>query len=198
MNETELDRLLNSWESPAPPKSMRDRLRTRFPHVERNWLPRPLRWGLVTLFASAVLTVAVAQTSNSWGSPIHDWFGAFHQGIALFVNSHRSLLLTTEIRQSQPKVYVDGQLAGPLNYGNGRAFRIQVPGGDVYAVMFFRVPERFQESGHLPGPWVKAGLVHDNLIEFAAGTHQVRIECNTSLSWGGNAVYVMREEPQAN
>src|SRR5215469_10898053 len=58
MNDTELDRWLDSWEAPAPPPSWRQELRARFPRAERRRFAGPLRGVLV--IAVAVVTIVWA------------------------------------------------------------------------------------------------------------------------------------------
>lgn len=68
MNDNELDRLLNSWNVPAPTRALRDGLRARFPQAERVGFIRPLRWALVIILASvalAVVTMAVGEAAQN-------------------------------------------------------------------------------------------------------------------------------------
>jgi hypothetical protein len=55
MNDTELDRLLDTWETPEPPPSLREGLRARFPQADRPRFARPLGWVLVIAVASVTL-----------------------------------------------------------------------------------------------------------------------------------------------
>ena len=193
MNDTELDQLLNTWEAPSPPQSLRDRLRARFPRAERTRFPRPLRWGLVTLFASAALTFAVAQTGERHGDALMRAVHMHIRGLMMMVDAHRASFLVQEVRNAQPKVYVDGQPAPPLEYGHASSLRVQIPGDGTYSVIFFDVDSVHAAADGSPSPWVKAGRVHDNLIEFEAGGRQVRIEFNGPLPTGGLPVYVRRQ-----
>ena len=69
MNDTELDRLLDTWEAPAPPPSLRQGLRARFPRIERPRFRRPLGWALVIAVATITLATGIPQSGeNVWGS----------------------------------------------------------------------------------------------------------------------------------
>src|SRR5208337_4084981 len=65
MNDSELDGLLESWEAPAPPASLREGLRARFPRAERRGFARPLRWALAIAVASATLGIGMEQMGES-------------------------------------------------------------------------------------------------------------------------------------
>lgn len=187
MNDNELDRLLNAWEAPAPPELMRQRLRARFPRAERTQFAGPLKWALVGL-CSLGLTIAIAQTGESHGDVVMHMVDHVYTVFIFTVDGHRASLIRNEIRQSQPKVYVDGQPAGPLEYRGGATLVVHMPEGGVYAISTVRYMDRFS-PGRGQG-WVEAGHIRGNLIEFAAGAHQVRIVCNSSIVDGERPVFV--------
>lgn len=189
MNDTELDRLLDTWEAPAPPESMRQRLRARFPQAERIGFPRPLKWVLAGL-CTLGLTIAIAQTGEGHGDVVMHVVDHVYTVFIFTVDSHRASLIRNEIRESQPRVYVDDRLADPLEYRGGATLVVHVPGAGVYAASMIRYVDRFS-PGRGQG-WVKAGRAHDNLIEFEADGHSVRIECNRPLAAGGLPVYIRR------
>lgn len=180
MNDTDLDRLLDTWKAPAPAQSLRDGLRARFPRSERRTFPVRLRWGLATLFASAALTAAIAQTGNSHGDFVMHAVHHIYGGLTLMVESHRAAFLRSAIRQSQPKVYIDGQPAAPPEYRGGSTVVVKIPGEGVYAVLLFRHMDLLSPFQGFSG-WTKAGIFHHNIIEFEAGDKQVRIECGSSI-----------------
>ncbi len=192
MNDTELDRLLNTWEAPAPPHSLRDRLRARFPRAERTGFGWPLKWALVGL-CSLGLTIAVAQTGESHGDALLRAVHMHIRGLMMMVDAHRATFMRNAIRESQPRVYVDGQLAAPLEYGNSSSLLVQVPGDGVYGVLLFDIS--WTPSGQGMG-FVEAGSVHGSVIEFQAGGKQVRIECNQSVVDGERPVWVRRQPGQ--
>ena len=76
------------------------------------------------------------------------------------------------IRQSDPRVYADGQLLPPLEYGHAATMVVRVPGEGVYSIISY--------PGGLTG-WVEAGHIHGSVIEFKAGSRQIRIEYNKSV-----------------
>jgi hypothetical protein len=186
MNDTELDRLLDTWEAPASPPSLRERLRARFPRTERRKLTRPLGWVLVAAAASLTLAIGMEQTrTNPWDFQIGEIFQRLHMHLYEAFEAHRAAYLRSEIRAADPKVYVDGQPAPPLEYGGGARMDVQVPGDGVYSVLIYSLA---------PAGWAKAGRIHGNVIEFQAGTRQVRIECNRQIVSDNRPVFVRRRQ----
>lgn len=189
MNDTELDRLLDAWDAPAPAQSLRDGLRARFPRAERIRFARPLRWGLVALPAFAAVAMATAQSGRGhWD----DVFGALYDRMNQMVDAHRTVFIVAEIRGSEPKVYVDGELAAPLEYGNTGSLRVQIPGEGAYSVTVYRYMKQVAVDVNMNG-WTEAGTFHGNVLEFEAGGKQVRIECNRSIIDGDRPVFVRRQ-----
>lgn len=173
MNDTELDRLLDTWEAPAPPLSLREGLRAGFPRAERRSFARPLRWVLVIAIASATLAIGMEQSGqNSWNFGLVRAFNRVYESVIEGFEAWRATAIVARIRQSEPKVYVDGQLAAPLEYGHAATMDVRVPGEGVYSIIAY--PAR------LTG-WVEAGRIHANTIEFQAGGKQVRIECTQPI-----------------
>lgn len=180
MNDTELDRLLDAWEAPAPTQSLREGLKARLPQPKRRTLPVRLRWGLVTLFASAALTVAIAQTGDSHADFVMHAVHHVYAGLTLMVESHRAAFLRSAIRQSNPKIYIDGRPAAPLEYRGGSTLAVHIPGEGVYFVMLFRQMDLLSSFQGFSG-YKLAGSFHGHIIEFEAGGKQVRIECGSSI-----------------
>jgi hypothetical protein len=207
MNDTELDRLLDAWQPPAPSPSLRlavqrgartledtgplpngrgsDQSRDRKGAVlpERRRFVRPLRWVLVALaVASAALAVAMEQSSEPVSDyPIVRLLGRIYEHIADALEAHRAIALVWQIRLSDPKVYVDGQPAAPLQSRHANVLRVQVPGDGPYLVTFW--------SRGLQG-WTEAGRVHGSAIEFQAGAHHVVIQCSRPLGSSDTPVFV--------
>ena len=191
MNETELDRLLDSWTAPAPSPFLREGLRARFPRAERRRFTRPLRWVLLTAAASVMLAIGMGQSSgNPWDfrvvSVLNQLYENFLNGLAAW----QSTSIVAQIRQSEPKVYVEGQLVAPLAYGPAARMDVQVPGDGVYFITSYPMPRR-QADGR-PTGWVEAGHIHGNVIEFQAGSKQVRIECNKPIVDADRPVFALR------
>jgi hypothetical protein len=185
MNDSELDRLLDTWEAPAPPRRLRENVRARYPQVT----PRRFRGRMwLTLAAAAAVcgTLAVGMEQNAGGfaeNPIlrtvGGWYDAFLDG----VHSWHAHFTSVQIRNSDPKVYVDGELSGTLEFGNAATMIVTIPGSGVYSL---------ETHGELDG-WVKAGRIRGNSIEFTVDGKQVRIECNQPITHPDRPVFVRRQ-----
>jgi len=195
MNDTELDRLLDTWEAPAPPPSLREGVRGRFPRAEPRRSARPLGWALVFVVvfvvASAALAIGMEQSdTNPWDFQLVGVLNRFYQNVMVAFEAHRATYIRDQIRQSQPKVYVDGQLVAPLQYGPAARMDIKVPGEGVYSIVSYPMHSH-QADGGLTG-WVEAGRIHGNVIEFQAGSKQVRIECDKPIVDTDRPVFALR------
>ncbi len=182
MNETELDRLLDTWKAPAAPAALRDSLRARFPRVERRTFANPLRWAVAIAAISAALAIGMENREEPFEPQVARFVNRLYEKFMVAFETWRAPRLVVEIRQSDPKVYVDGQLAAPLEYGGGASLNVHVPGDGVYSIITISHPR-------LTG-WVEAGKIHGNVIEFRAGSKQVRIECNKPLVDWDRPVFV--------
>ena len=191
MNDTELDRLLDTWEPPAPPPSFREDLRARFPRAERPRFARSLGWVLMIALASLTLAIGTGQSGGSLrDSRIVRILSQLYETCLEGLEAWQATSIVAQIRQSQPRVYVDGQLAGPLRYGHGSRMDVQVPGDGTYSITSFPIPSHRADGG--PTGWVEAGHIRGNLIEFQAGGKQVRIECNKPIVGSDRPVFAMR------
>ena len=180
MNDTELDGLLDSWEAPPPPRSLREGLRARFPRAERRRITRPLRWVLVAAAASVTLAIGMEQTGASpWDFRIGQTFTGMYEHIMQMVDTHWAPYTRNKIRSSDPKVYVDGKLSEPVQFMHATRMDVDVPGEGVYSIILVRGLKGFAE----------AGRIHDNVIEFQAGKKQVRIECNSQIVHSDRPVF---------
>ena len=189
MNETELDRLLNTWEAPVPSRRLREDLRARFPRAERRRFARPLGWVLAIAVASVTLAVGMEQSgANPWDfrfTRVLNHLNHLYQGLMESFEPRMARSIVAEIRQSEPKVYVDGQLGATLEYDHAATMNVQVPGDGVYSIM------SISSRGGLTG-WVEAGRIHGNVVEFKAGGRQIRIECNKAIVDADRPVLVRR------
>jgi len=187
MNEAELDRLLDAWEAPEPPASLRAGLRARFPRAERRRFAGPLRWGL----AIAILTVALAgmaQTgADSRDNPLVGVLTHLYSHFLRGLELRRGASIANQIRQSNPRVYVDGQAAAPLEYAPASRMDVQVPGEGVFSLVPYRMPPD-------SGGWIEAGRIHENAIEFRARGRRVRIVCDKPIVDSDLPVFV-RQRP---
>jgi hypothetical protein len=187
MNDTELDRLLVSWKAPTPPPSLREGIRARFPRAERWGSVRPLRWVLAMVIACVALAFGMAQGSeHSWHSAIGDFINQAYESFLEGIEVRQATGILAKIRQSEPRVYVDGQLVAPLEYGPADGMDVQVPGEGVYAIIIYRLAH-----SEMTG-WVRAGNIHGSVIEFQAGGKQVRIECNKPIVDSDRPVFARR------
>jgi len=184
MNDTELDRLLDTWEAPPPP-TMREGLRARFPRTERRRLARPLTWVLVLAAASAMLAIGMEQsTDNPWNVQFSRVLNRLYEGFVQSVEAWRATSIVARIRQSDPKVYLDGHLLPPLEYGHAATIAVRVPGEGVYSIISY-------PRG--PTGWVEVGSIHGSVIEFKVGSRQVRIECNKPIVDSDRSVFARRQ-----
>jgi hypothetical protein len=198
MNDTELDQLLDTWHAPAAPRSLRDGLRERFPRAERFGFVRPLRWALAIALASitlAVVTVAIgdaAQSSDSFGDlPVVRFAYRLYENFLQGREARRAERIVAKIRQSEAKVFVDGRLMSPLQYAPAMTMNVLVPEEGLYSISLYRYMQLRTADGR-PTGWVEAGHVHANMIEFQAGSKQVRIVCNQPIVDSDRPVFAMR------
>jgi hypothetical protein len=198
MNDNELDRLLDTWDAPTPAQSLRQGLRARFPRAERLGFARPLRWALAILLISVglattvALGVGMAQNIDSLGdSALVRILTQMYENFLEAREARRAASIVATIRQSEPKVYVDGRLVAPLEYGPAARMDVQVPGDGMYSIISYRFMKRQTADGR-PTGWVEAGHIHGNVIEFQAGGKQVRIECNKPIVDRDRPVFATR------
>ena len=198
MNDTELDQLLDTWHAPAAPRSLRDGLRARFPPAERPGFVRPLRWALAIAFASialAVVTLAIgqaAQSVDSYGDlPVVRFVYRLYENFLQGREARRAERIVAKIRESEPKVYVDGRVISPLQFAPATTMDVLVPEEGVYSISLYRYMGLRTADGR-PTGWVEAGHVHANMIEFQAGNKQVRIVCNQPIVDSDRPVFAMR------
>jgi len=191
MNDTDLDRLLDTWEAPAPPPSLREDVRGRFPRAEPRRFARPLGWVLVIVVASAALAIGMEQSeANPWDFQLVRVLNRLYEGFMEGLEARQAPYIRDQIRRSQPKVYVNGQLGAPLQYGPAAHMDVQVPGEGVYSIISYPMRSHRADGG-LTG-WVEAGRIHGNVIEFQAGGAQVRIECDKPIVDSDHPVFALR------
>ena len=191
MNDTELDRLLDAWKTPAPPPSLRAGVLAGFPRAEPRRFARPVGWALVIVVASATLAIGMQHSeANPWDFHFVRVLNRIYEGLMESFEARRATYIRDQIRQSQPKVYVNGHLVGALQYGPAASMDVQVPGEGVYSISSY--PMRSQRADGGPTGWVEAGRIHGSVIEFEAGSNQVRIECDRSIVDSDRPVFAMR------
>lgn len=199
MNDNELDRLLDLWEAPAPRPSLRSDLRARFPRTDKFGFAHSLRWALAMALASVALAVAlagvvaIAQSSDSLSDlPFVRTLHQLYRNFSEARQAERAKSIATRVAESEPKVFVDGRLAAPLKLGPAATMNVQIPGDGVYSITSYRLAERRIADEHRTG-WVEAGHMLGNVIEFQAGSRQVRIVCNQPIVDTDQPVFVRRQ-----
>lgn len=131
-----------------------------------------------------VLAIGIEQSDNDGEFRLIHGLTRLYDGVIEGFEAWRATSILTQIRQSEPKVYVDGQLVrGPLEYGPGGRMDVLVPGEGVYSIITY--------PGDLAG-WVKVGRIHGSRVEFRAGSKQVRIECNQLIVASDRPVFALR------
>jgi len=190
MNDDELDQLLNRWKSPRPSLRLRPRVLAGFPRP----LPSdaPLRWGRALRWAAAVvavvcmLAIGAAQSGGgalgnlgaeiSWlDDSAINWIGDMWVGHVV-----------RAFRESNPSIYVDGELRGDVEFGgSGVGVWVRMPGEGKYLVGL----RRTAFEGTVPP---RAGRFDGHALEFQAGGRTVRIESTGTYGFHERLpVYVM-------
>ena len=182
MNDIELDRLLDAWETPAPSPALRVSLRDQFPRRTFRSFGRPLRWVLAIAVASTTLAIATEQTNGNALRFFLAHIEEFLLRLRFNLELRQSHAILLRIRDSNPKVFVDGQPAPPPEV-NGRYLSVHVRGDGIYWVMPAHAPE-------LRG-WIWNGSVHENVLEFEAGARHVRIECDRPVFNSEHGTYTL-------
>ncbi len=194
MNDAELDRLLNTWEAPVPSQSLRQGLRAQFPRAERPRFARPLRWVLAIAIATAALAIGMEQSGGNSDFRIVRVVNRLYDEFVSMLDAWRASSVVARIRQSDPKVYVDGQLAGLLKYGHAHTMDVQVPGEGLYSIISYPLPAN-NAIGRSTG-WVQAGYIRGNIVEFQAGSKRVRIECSKPIVDSERPVLALRRRSE--
>jgi hypothetical protein len=184
MNDAELDRLLDTWKAPAPGPSLRAGLRDRFPRGETRTFGRPLRWVLAIVLVSAAVAIGMEQSGgNPSDSGLARFVDQFYLGVIQSIEVFETTAMMHRIRQSEPRLYVDGLPGAPLEYGHAGTLILRLPGSGVYSVNAY--------SRKLPG-WEEVGRIQGSVIEFQLAGTQVRIECNRVIAEPDRPVFARR------
>ena len=187
MNDSELDRLLDAWQAPAPPARLRREIRERFPRAERRGLVRQVRWLAAVAAATAALAVGMEQSGGALAdSSVVRVRSGFYDHLMEAVEAHRMAAMVWWIRQSEPRTFVDGRPAPPIEFRHSAVFDVQIPGDGIYSIAI---------SGRALQGWEQAGRIHGSTIEFQAGVHHVVIQCSRSLTSSEMPVLVQRRGP---
>ena len=188
MNDTELDRLLDRWEAPAPSKALRESIRARLPQSDARRVRFPLRWVLAVAVVSGTLAIATGQG----GDTSVEGFGAhlmrLHNMFYRWMHpSYGALELRQKLQRSEPKFYVDGQLLQNPQYGPWQAATmwLEVPGDGVYLFTSYSVGAAGLKQ---------AGVVHGSVLQFQAGVRHVRIECSAPITDDDQVIFASPRE----
>lgn len=176
MTDNELDQLLNRWRAPVAAPGLRERVLQRFPRRERRSFWRPLRWALPVALALCMLALATAPS----GRALENLAGGVQQlivGVHQFFGSHWAAHVLMAVRNSHPKVYVDGQLLSETEYGGrGATMWVQIPGEGKYVIAL--------HPALMAGRALPAGQFRGRDLEFQAAGRLVRMEWGPMLGFG--------------
>jgi len=188
MNDTELDQLLNRWETPAPSSGLRRRVLVNVSPRERRGFGKPLRWGLAMAAASCVLALGMAQGGG------HSALASLADGVQHVTGSVSGLMdemwcshILSHFLGSQPKVYVDGELQSDATYAaKWSTMWLRTPGEGKYYIALR--PNVF-EGNVVPPP---TGRFDGHVLEFQLAGKVVRIESRHTYGFGGERpIYAM-------
>jgi hypothetical protein len=179
MTEKELDEMLDGWKAPAPSPALRARVLGSFPRRKSLGWWRPVRWA--TAMAAIVFMIAIggAQTGNSTlgnlGNGIHDITVGVEQWFDYMWIAHIMLAF----RNSNPKVYVDGELRTDAVFGSSGNAWLRLPGEGKYYIALTR--------GGFEGPVPPSnGHFDGHVLEFQQAGRSVRVESHGRYGFGGD------------
>jgi hypothetical protein len=197
MNDSELDRLLDSWNAPAVPRSLRRGLRAQLRPVQRFRFFRPLGWVAVVLLFCTALAIGTGRLRERRSDfPVLTFLNQIYTNWTQRRDVDRASRMVRNIMQSDPKVYVDGHLAAPLKYGPAATMVVQIPGDGSYTISLYRDMEPWSADG-APTGWFEAGRVRGRVIEFRVADKQVRIECSNPIVVSGRRCGVRRHSERS-
>jgi len=178
MTDNELDRILNRWQAAQPSSGFRGRVLDNFPFSVRRTFKRPIRWALAIAAASGVLAIGMERNGH-WsiedlaaqvqGYPVRvmTWVGRAWVGHVL-----------AGFRDSQLKIYVDGELRTDAEFGGGgEGWWVRVPGEGKYLLAM----SRLMFEGPVPP---RSGQFDGHVLEFQSGGRAVRIESDGTFGFG--------------
>jgi hypothetical protein len=184
MNDNELDEALNKWRTPAPSNALRARVLEQFPRRERRSFARPLRWGLAMAAAMCLLAIGGAQSGGGLGN-LGDGLMRLHNDAFNFVGDLWVGHVMTAFRNSNPKIYVDGELRADAEFGgSGIGLWLRVPEDGKYFIGM----RRTAFEGPVPP---RSGRFDGRTLEFQSGARAVRIEAAETFGFERLPVYVL-------
>jgi hypothetical protein len=185
MNDTELDKILDTWQAPEAPRTLRHGVQAAFPKQPARRFGRPLRWVLAIGLASGVLALGMQAPADggSWGFSLQ----GFHTHLQMFFdNVHRALgIQDVRVRLVNPKVEVNGKVVMELESAlTAQLVRLPVPGQGRYALSLYPI-EGWQPIATAAG--------RDTVIDFDDGGAHVKISQDSPFIPAANrTVYVYK------
>jgi hypothetical protein len=106
--------------------------------AEQRRFCSPRKWLILIAVASATLVIGLGQNGeNRWAFQIARVLDQLYKSFVQSLEARRAADIVARIRQSEPKVYVDGQLAAPLEYGPAAKINVHIPGEGVYSIISY-------------------------------------------------------------
>jgi hypothetical protein len=192
MNDDELDQVLNRWKTPGPSRGLRARVLAGFPRRERLSIDRPLRWGRPMRWAAAMvalvcmLAIGAAQSGGGTLENLGDGISRLHNSAMNWIGDMWVGHIVLAFRNSNPSIYVDGELRSDVEFGgSGVGVWVRIPGDGKYLVGL----RRTAFEGTVPP---RAGRFDGHVLEFQAAGRTVRIESTGTYGFHERLpVYVM-------
>jgi hypothetical protein len=169
MNDQELDRVLNRWKTPEPSRGFRRRVLENYPRRERPNFGRLLRWSLAMAAVLCMLAIGAAQSGGALEN-LGDGILRLHNNTINWIGDLWVGHITDAFRNSNPKIYVDGELRSDVEFGGrGIAVWLRIPGEGKYYVAM--------RGTAIEGPRPpRAGVFDGHALDFQLGGRHVRIE----------------------
>ena len=184
MNETELDQMLNRWKAPDPSPALRRRVLQHYPLRQPLRFRRPLAWAAAMAVLLAMLALGTEQAQ-------HGALDNFSAGVRQFTDSVGQWFddmwiahIVMAFRNSNPKVFVDGELRGDVLVGGSHGgLWVQFPVEGRYWLT--------SRLGAFRGTWTAARF-DGHALEFQSGARQVRVESHRHYGFGdARAMYML-------
>ena len=177
MNDRELDEALNQWQAPAPSTSLRARVIAGYPQRAPRNFGRLLRIGLAMAAVLCLLAVASAQMASGpgqgWDGTAASIAGGLNRMHMKAINRIHDLWaghVADSFRNSNPKIFVDGDLRNDVELGgSGAGLWVRIPGEGKYLVAL----RKSAFEGSVPP---RSGRFDGHVLQFQAGAQEVRIE----------------------
>uniref|UniRef100_Q01Y80 Uncharacterized protein n=1 Tax=Solibacter usitatus (strain Ellin6076) TaxID=234267 RepID=Q01Y80_SOLUE len=186
MNDHELDQALNRWKAPEPSRGFRSRVLARFPTRERPNFSRLLRWALAMAAVLCMLAIGAAQSGKGTLENLGDGLYQLHNNTINWIGDMWVGHIMAAFRNSNPKIYVDGELRPDVEFGgSGVGVWFRLPGEGKYLVAL----RRTIIEGPVPP---RAGVFDGHALDFQAGGRHVRIESHGTYGFHEHLpLYVM-------